>query len=159
TIQAEAADGSDFNYIVLRLLVVAPVRDFFLPVCKAVNIKADCPGECSMSSWYLTANVTGGYGSDIPSMRVLQGNGNLTITSVLTDTGMVVTTAVFSSSCCSRDLELVAVDAVGNVATCFKSLKATAAPRVLTYGAEFFLILPVCLWLNMGVSLHQFMQL
>ncbi|KAB5581390.1 hypothetical protein PHYPO_G00175100 [Pangasianodon hypophthalmus] len=152
TIQAEAADGSDFNYIVLRLLVVPPVRDFFLPVCKAVNIKADCPGDCSMSSWYLTANVTGGYGSDIPSVRVLQGNGNLTITSVLSDTGMVVTTAVFSSSCCSRDLELVAVDAMGNVATCFKSLRATAAPRVLTYGAEFFLILPVCLWLNMGVS-------
>ncbi|XP_026795889.3 von Willebrand factor A domain-containing protein 7-like [Pangasianodon hypophthalmus] len=154
TIEAEAPDGSDFNYAVQRIAIVAPVTDITRPVCEAVTVNADCSDNCSLSSWYLTASMTDGSG--IQSVRVLQGNGTLSTTTVLSDTGMNVTTVVYSSSCCFLELELVAVDAVGNVATCFKSLRATAAPRILTYGAEFFLILPVCLWLNIGASLYQF---
>lgn len=95
-------------------------------------------------------------GSGIQSVRVLQGNGTLNTTNVLSDTGINVTMVDYSSSCCFQELELVAVDAVGNVATCFKSLTATAAPSILTYGANCFLMLPVCLWI--GSSLHQFLQ-
>ncbi|KAB5581392.1 hypothetical protein PHYPO_G00175120 [Pangasianodon hypophthalmus] len=121
TIQADAPDGSDSNYAVLRLAVIAPRTDITPPLCEAVSINANCSGNCSFSSWYLTANVTDGNGTGIQSVRVLQGNGNLSTTTVLSDTGVNVTVVIYNSSCCSSDLELVAVDAVGNVATCFKS--------------------------------------
>lgn len=136
-------------------------KDFIPPMCTIVSINADCPGDCRNSSWDLTAEVTGGFGSNIPSVRVLQGNGKLIITSILNDTG-IVTTVVYTSSCCFPELELVAIDEVGNVVTCFKSPSAIAASRILTSGVEFFLVLPfkpLSLWLNMGVSLYQFMQL
>ncbi|KAF4090723.1 hypothetical protein AMELA_G00055160 [Ameiurus melas] len=153
TIEAEAPDGSDFNYAVLRIAIVAPVKDVIPPVCEAVTLNANCSGNCSLSSWYLTANVTDGSG--IQSVRALKGTGILSITSELNTTGVNVTMVVYDSSCCFQDLELVAVDTVGNVATCFKS----AASRILTYSAEFCLFLPVCLWLNIGVSIYRFMPL
>ncbi|MCJ8730232.1 hypothetical protein PDJAM_G00181910 [Pangasius djambal] len=189
TIQADAPDESDSNYAVLRLAVIAPRTDFTPPLCEAVSINANCSGNCNFSSWYLTANVTDGNGTGVQIVRVLQGNGNLNTTTVLSDTGVNVTVVVYNSSCCSSDLELVAVDAVGNVATCFKSVRATApststAPPVTatnttntttttttttstarptsktsTIGVECCLFLPVFLWLNVGVFLYQFMQL
>lgn len=134
------------------------VTDLVPLACGTVEIKNDCPGDCSQSSWYLTAMVVNGYGFGIPNVRVLQGNGNLNTTTVLDDTGLIVTEVHYNSSCCFQELELVAVDEMGIVTTCFKSLTATAAPSILTYGAEFFLILPVCIWLNMEISLYQFMQ-
>lgn len=125
----------------------------FPPVCETLSVRDDCPGECSQSSWYVSANLISGYGAGIPSVTVLQGNGKLNTSSVFTDTGLIVTAINYNSSCCFKDLELIAKDAVGNVVTCFKSLRATAAPSVLSYGAQMFLILPVCLWLNMEISL------
>ncbi|XP_047667869.1 von Willebrand factor A domain-containing protein 7-like isoform X2 [Tachysurus fulvidraco] len=153
TIEAEAPDGSDFNYAVLHLSVIAPITDITPPVCKAVTINSECSGNCKLSSWYLTANMTDGSG--IQTVRVLQGNG----TTVLSETGMNITMVNYSSSCCFQELEMVAVDTVGNVATCFKSLRATAAPSLLTYGGDFFLILPICLCMNIVTLLFQFMQL
>ncbi|KAM9476982.1 von Willebrand factor A domain-containing protein 7-like [Clarias gariepinus] len=186
TIQAEAPDGSDSNYAVLRLAVIAPVTDLTSPVCEAVSVNANCSANCSLSSWYLTTNVTDGNGSGIQNVRILQGNGNLTTTTVLDDKGMNVTMVVYNSSCCSSDLELVAVDEVGNVATCYKTVRATApitsaAPHVMAINTstvnittstsrpttskasiidiEFCLCLPLFLWLNVCFSLCQFMQL
>ncbi|XP_053478034.1 von Willebrand factor A domain-containing protein 7-like [Ictalurus furcatus] len=180
TIQAEAPDGSDSNYAVLRLAVIAPVTDFTPPMCEEVTVNANCSGNCSLSTWYLTTNMTDGNGSGIQSVRVFQGNGNLSTTTVLSDTGVNVTMVVYNSSCCSSDLELVAVDAVGNVATCFKSVRAiepstSTAPPVTTTntttinttttttsrptstnGVECCLFLPVFLWLNLGVLIYQF---
>ncbi|XP_058242002.1 von Willebrand factor A domain-containing protein 7-like [Hemibagrus wyckioides] len=149
TIETEAPNGSDFNYVVLRLSVVAPVKDIIPPVCAAVSVNADCSGNCSFSSWYLTANVTDGSG--IQSVRILKGNGTLSTTSVLSSTGVNVTMVDYSSSCCSRELELVAVDTVGNVATCFKS---KAPPSILTYGVEFCLFFTLCFWFNIGISIY-----
>ncbi|KAF4090716.1 hypothetical protein AMELA_G00055260 [Ameiurus melas] len=171
TIQAEAPDGSDSNFSVLRLAVISPVTDFTPPVCEAVSINANCSGNCSLSTWYLTANVTDGNGSGIQSVRVLQGNGNLNTTTVLSDTGVNVTMVIYNSSCCSSDLELVAVDPMGNVATCFKSVRATepststavtttntttittTSRPTSTNGVECSSLLPVFLWLHVGVSL------
>ncbi|KAK3572594.1 hypothetical protein QTP86_000406 [Hemibagrus guttatus] len=117
----------DINVTLLVFLVggdsVRPteITDFTAPVCEAVSVNANCSGNCSLSSWYLTANVTDGNGSIVQTVRILQGNGNLTTNTVLSDTGMNVTMVIYNASCCSSDLELVAVDEVGNVATCFKS--------------------------------------
>lgn len=126
------------------------VKDIFPPVCEAVNKYDNCSRNRSLSSWCLTANVTDGSG--VQSVRVLKRNGTLRTTSVLNATGVNVTMAVYTSSCCFHYLELVAVDTVGNVATCFKSTAALYA-NVLTYGAELCLFLPVCLWFNIGVSI------
>lgn len=145
-------------------------------------MNANCSGNCSLSSWYLTANVTDGNGTGIQTVRILQGNGNLQTTTVLSDTGMNVTMVIYNSSCCSSDLELVAVDEVGNVATCFKSVTdtsiSTAAPvtetntttittnttttstnQTSTNGAECCLFSPGLIWLHVGVLLYQMMQL
>ncbi|KAI5107709.1 von Willebrand factor A domain-containing protein 7 isoform X1 [Silurus meridionalis] len=173
TIQAEAPGGSDSNYAVLRIAVIAPVTDFTPPVCEAVNLNANCSGNCNLSTWYLTANVTDRSGSGVENVRVLYGNGNLSTTTVLNDTGVNVTMVIYSSSCCSSDLELVAVDAEGNVATCYTTSRA-ASPvmanetttitttkststtsgttnRASTNGVECCLFLLVFLRLNMGV--------
>ncbi|KAI5086190.1 von Willebrand factor A domain-containing protein 7 isoform X3, partial [Silurus meridionalis] len=111
TIQAEAPGGSDSNYAVLRIAVIAPVTDFTPPVCEAVSLNANCSGNCSLSTWYLTANVTDRSGSGVENVRVLYGNGNLSTTTVLNDRGVNITMVIYSSSCCSSDLELVVVDA------------------------------------------------
>ncbi|XP_058236777.1 von Willebrand factor A domain-containing protein 7-like [Hemibagrus wyckioides] len=159
TIEAKAANGTDSNYAVLRIAVIAPVKDFTPPLCEAVSVKANCSGNCSLSSWYLTANVTDGNGSGIQSVRTLQGNGNLTTTTVLRDTGVNVTMVIYNASCCSQNLELVAVDKAGNVATCFNIVKATEPTnQTSTNSAECCLCLPVFIWLNVGVSFYQLMQ-
>ncbi|KAK2852313.1 hypothetical protein Q7C36_007514 [Tachysurus vachellii] len=191
TIEAEAVDGSDSNYAVLRIAIIAPITDFTPPLCEAVSVNANCSGNCSLSSWYLTANVTDGNGSGIQSVRILKGNGNLTTTTVFSDTGVNVTMVIYNASCCSQDLELVAVDEAGNVASCFHFVRATelstsTAPPVTetsttntttiptdttttsmsdptnqtgTNSAECCLILPVFLWLNVGIAVYKFMQL
>ncbi|KAK2852310.1 hypothetical protein Q7C36_007511 [Tachysurus vachellii] len=176
TIEAEAVDGSDSNYAVLRIAIIAPITDFTPPLCKAVSVNANCSGNCSLSSWYLTANVTDGNGSGIQSVRILKGNGNLTTTTVFSDTGVNVTMVIYNASCCSQFLELVAVDEAGNVASCFHfvgvtELSTSTAPPVTatsmsrlihqtgTNSAECCLILPVLLFLNVGLSVYQFMQL
>ncbi|XP_047667867.1 von Willebrand factor A domain-containing protein 7-like [Tachysurus fulvidraco] len=175
TIEAEAVDGSDSNYAVLRIAIIAPMTDFTPPLCEAFSVNANCSGNCSLSSWHVTANVTDGNGSGIQSVRILQGNGNLATTTVFSDTGVNVTMVTYNASCCSQDLELVAVDEAGNVASCFNFVRATelstsTAPPVTatsmsrlihqtgTNSAECCLILPVLLWLNVGISVYQFMQ-
>ncbi|KAM9476981.1 von Willebrand factor A domain-containing protein 7-like [Clarias gariepinus] len=186
TIQAEAPGGSNFNYAVLRLAVIAPVTDLSSPVCEAVSVNANCSANCSLSSWSLTTNVTDGNGSGVQNIRILQGNGNLTTTTVLSDKGVNVTMVVYNSSCCSPDLELVAVDKVGNVATCYKTVRATApitstVPPVMAnststinttttatsrpttskasiINVECCSFLPLFLCLNVCVSLYQLMQ-
>ncbi|XP_027023495.2 von Willebrand factor A domain-containing protein 7-like [Tachysurus fulvidraco] len=156
TIEAEAVDGSDSNYAVLRIAVIAPITDFTPPVCEAVNAYANCTGNCSLSSWYLTANVTDGNRSSVQTVRILQGNGNLTTTTVLSDTGVNVTMVIYNASCCFVDLELVAVDEVGNVATCFKTARPSNQTSI---NSAECLFLPVFLWLNVAASVYQFMHL
>ncbi|KAK3554502.1 hypothetical protein QTP70_024408 [Hemibagrus guttatus] len=82
TIEAESPNGSDFNYVVLRLSVIAPVKDIIPPVCASVSINAGCSGNCSFSSWYLTTNVTDGSGAapdapnPSPSQKVRSSDGS-----------------------------------------------------------------------------------
>ncbi|KAK2852309.1 hypothetical protein Q7C36_007510 [Tachysurus vachellii] len=153
TIEAEAVDGSDSNYAVLRIAIIAPITDFTPPLCEAVSVNANCSGNCSLSSWYLTANVTDGNGSQIQSVRILKGNGNLTTTTVFSDTGVNVTMVIYNASCCSQDLELVAVDEAGNVASCFNFVRATelstsTAPPVTATSMSRLIHQPILIVLN-----------
>ncbi|KAA0722078.1 hypothetical protein E1301_Tti009174 [Triplophysa tibetana] len=128
TIEATTPDGGDFNYAVLRLTVVAPITDYTPPVCEIVSINANCTSNCSLSTWELTANITDGNGTGIMSLTVRQGLGNLNSSTVLMDRGVNVTLAHYRASCCSQEMELVAVDGAGNVGTCSKSLRPDVVP-------------------------------
>ncbi|XP_078146731.1 von Willebrand factor A domain-containing protein 7 [Centroberyx gerrardi] len=130
TIEAENAAATDINYVVLRLSVVAEVTDFTRPVCQVISISATCPSSsslCASSQWEFSANLTDGInGTGIESLTVRQGNGTLNTSAAVGAGGENVTVATYSASCCSQNVELVAVDAAGNVGTCAGQAKATA---------------------------------
>uniref|UniRef100_A0A8C2CYU5 von Willebrand factor A domain containing 10, tandem duplicate 2 n=1 Tax=Cyprinus carpio TaxID=7962 RepID=A0A8C2CYU5_CYPCA len=124
TIEAEDPESSDSNYVALRFTVMTKVTDFSSPVCQIVSIKADCPVECSRASWELSTNLTDGNGTGIVGVSLSRGNGSLSLSNVMSADGTNVTVAFYNASCCSQEVELVAVDRVGNVGTCFTSIKS-----------------------------------
>ncbi|KAL6487784.1 hypothetical protein MHYP_G00044100 [Metynnis hypsauchen] len=173
TIEDEAPGGADSNLLAFDLIfqyaVKERVTDITPPVCEVVSVNANCLGNCLLSSWDLSANMTDGNGSGIQSVTIRQGNGSLS-TSTVPDRGVNVTQAFYSASCCFPKVELMVVDAVGNVGTCFRSLNVTVsqitnATSTMTIinnnnGAECCLFLPVFFWLTVGTSLfYQYMQL
>ncbi|XP_034148968.1 von Willebrand factor A domain-containing protein 7-like isoform X2 [Esox lucius] len=122
TIEAESPGATDTNYAVLRLSVVSMVTDVNRPVCEVLSVKANCSKNCSLSTWELSANLTDGDGTGIERITLRQGNGTLNTDTAVDTSGVSVTMATYSASCCSPVLELVAVDVVGNVGTCYKSI-------------------------------------
>ena len=93
------------------------------PVCQIVSVTANCSANCSLSTWQLSANLSDGNGTGIQRISLRQGDGTLNTTRVLDPEGENVTLALYSASCCSPDVELVAVDGEGNVGTCFQSIR------------------------------------
>ncbi|XP_072563585.1 von Willebrand factor A domain-containing protein 7-like [Paramormyrops kingsleyae] len=132
TITAESSDRSDSNYAVVRLSVVAKVTDISPPVCQG-STTGNCSGTCSLSSWELSANITDDNGTGVTSVSARGGNGTLNSTISVGEGGINVTQVFYSASCCAPDLELVVVDAVGNVGRCIYSVRVpspTAPPTV-----------------------------
>ncbi|KAF4115314.1 hypothetical protein G5714_002803 [Onychostoma macrolepis] len=119
TIEAEDSESSDSNYVVLRFTVMTKVTDFSSPVCQVVSIKADCPVECSKASWELSANLTDGNGTGIANVSLSRGNGSLSLSYVMSADGTNVTVASYNASCCSQEVELVAVDRLQQVESAF----------------------------------------
>ncbi|XP_031664335.1 von Willebrand factor A domain-containing protein 7 isoform X2 [Oncorhynchus kisutch] len=130
TIEAESPGATDTNYAVLRLTVVSPVTDVSRPVCDMVSVTANCSDDCSLSVWELSANLTDGNGTGIEHVTLRQGNGTLNTTTVKGAGNWTVTLAAYSASCCSPEVELVAVDGAGNVGTCFRSIRVTVDTTV-----------------------------
>ncbi|CAB1316905.1 unnamed protein product [Coregonus sp. 'balchen'] len=120
TIEAESPGATDTNYAVLRLSVVSPV----------VSVTANCSDDCSLSMWELYANLTDGNGTGIERVTLRQGNGTLNTSTVAGAGNWTVTLAAYSASCCSPEVELVAVDGAGNVGTCFRSIRVTVDTTV-----------------------------
>ncbi|MBN3314752.1 VWA7 protein, partial [Atractosteus spatula] len=118
TIEVASSSTGDFNYIVLRITVASKVTDFRPPVCNITSVTANCTEDCSLKNWELSANLSDGRGSGIQSVYSRLGNGSLSITRSLNTEGINVTVATYSATCCSPDVEIIAVDAVGNVGTC-----------------------------------------
>lgn len=107
------------------------VTDFSRPVCDVVSVTANCSDDCSLSMWELSANLTDGNGTGIERVTLRQGNGTLNTTTTVEGAGnMTVTLAAYSASCCSPEVELVAVDGAGNVGTCFRSIRVTVDTTV-----------------------------
>ncbi|KAI2668273.1 von Willebrand factor A domain-containing protein 7 [Labeo rohita] len=133
TIEAETSGKSDFNYAVLKLTVVSPITDFISPVCEIISINANCSGNCSLSSWELSANLTDGNGTGIMSVTLRQGLGTLNTTTIIKDGGVNVTLAFYRASCCSEVMELVAVDRAGNVGICSRSITSAVTTTPDTF--------------------------
>ncbi|KAG5269740.1 hypothetical protein AALO_G00205570, partial [Alosa alosa] len=101
--------------------------DILSPTCEVVSVNANCTGNCTLLSWELSANLTDGNGTGIARITVRQGSGTLNTTVVTGVDGLNVTLATYRSSCCSEEVELVAVDAVGNVGVCSRSIRASSS--------------------------------
>ncbi|XP_067297251.1 von Willebrand factor A domain-containing protein 7-like [Pseudorasbora parva] len=127
TIEAETSGKSDFNYAVLKLIVVSPITDVTSPVCEITSVNANCSSNCSLSSWELSANLTDGNGTGIVSVTLRQGLGTLNTSTIVRDGGVNVTLAFYSASCCSKVMELVAVDRAGNVGICSRSITSSVS--------------------------------
>nr|XP_055060962.1 von Willebrand factor A domain-containing protein 7-like [Misgurnus anguillicaudatus] len=131
-IEAEAPGSTDLNYVTLRLTVMAEITDVSKPVCEIVSIKADCPVVCSNASWELSANLTDGNGTGIAKVFINIGNGSLSTSQLISENGTNVTVAFYNASCCSPEVQVVAVDGVGNVGTCFTSIKKISVNTTTT---------------------------
>lgn len=105
------------------------------PVCQEVSAKANCSTSsslCSSGRWEFVTNFTDGVnGTGVDRVYINQGDGTLSTSSVASD-GQNVTVVTYSASCCSPTVQLVAVDRVGNTATCtgrvLPTLGSTEAP-------------------------------
>ncbi|XP_041964174.1 von Willebrand factor A domain-containing protein 7 isoform X2 [Alosa sapidissima] len=124
TIEAEAPGAIDSNYVVVSFVVASRVTDFTRPVCQIVGITANCPQDCSQATWQLSASLSDGNGTGIASVTVQEGNGTLSTNS----SGVGITAALYSASCCSQAVELVMVDNVGNAAICSASIRNPSSP-------------------------------
>ncbi|XP_018547038.1 von Willebrand factor A domain-containing protein 7 isoform X2 [Lates calcarifer] len=126
TIEADAPGGTDTNYVVLRFTVLRPVTDFTQPVCQLISLQSNCSETCSLSMWELTVQVTDGAdGTGIDRISLKQGNG--TMNTSLVSGSENVTLVSYNASCCSPDVDLLVVDQVGNVASCFYTVRKITA--------------------------------
>uniref|UniRef100_A0A3Q1J284 VWFA domain-containing protein n=2 Tax=Anabas testudineus TaxID=64144 RepID=A0A3Q1J284_ANATE len=122
TIQAVAPGATDTNYVVLRFTVLKTVTDFTAPVCQLLSLQSNCSDNCSSSMWEISVEVTdGAEGTGIDRISLGQGNG--TMNTSLTAGNGNITQVTYNASCCSPDVELVVVDQVGNVGSCFYTVR------------------------------------
>ncbi|MED6272686.1 hypothetical protein CHARACLAT_032944, partial [Characodon lateralis] len=117
TIEAVAPSGADSDYAVVHLTVLPTVTDFTPPVCKLLSLNSDCPKNCKQSMWDLSVQVTDGVnGTGVDRVSLREGSGALNISMAAGNEN--VTLVSYVASCCSPDVQLVAVDQVGNVEIC-----------------------------------------
>ncbi|XP_068583218.1 von Willebrand factor A domain-containing protein 7 [Cebidichthys violaceus] len=139
TIEAENTAANDINYAVLRLSVVAKVTDVTRPVCQVVSSSTVCPSSsslCTSSQWEFIANLTDGInGTGIESVAIRKGNGTLNTSTVAGAGGENITVATYRASCCSQNVELSAVDKVGNVGTCVGQARESTTTAPVTTAA------------------------
>ena len=119
------------------LFLCLQVTDINRPGCQVVSTSASCPFSsslCASSHWEFIANLTDGInGTGIERITIRKGNGTLNTSTAVGAGGENVTVATYSASCCSQDVELAAVDKVGNVGTCVGQARAVtmAAPVMI----------------------------
>ncbi|XP_043996630.1 von Willebrand factor A domain-containing protein 7-like [Gambusia affinis] len=129
TIEAAAPGGADSNYDVLRLTVLSKVTDFTPPVCQLLSLQSNCSDNCSQSTWEVSVQVTdAANGTGVDSVSLREGSGTMNITTAADNTTLVS----YVASCCSPDVQLVAVDQVGNVKICSYSVRANVTEAATT---------------------------
>uniref|UniRef100_A0AAV2JA24 von Willebrand factor A domain-containing protein 7-like n=1 Tax=Knipowitschia caucasica TaxID=637954 RepID=A0AAV2JA24_KNICA len=104
TISVEDEGKTEMNYAISSFTVQRKVTDFTKPVCEKIS-QTSCPESCSSSTWEVKVRVTDGEGLVTTSLAL--GNGTMTHLPG-SDTVTCVT------SCCTKEVEIVAVDSVAN---------------------------------------------
>ncbi|XP_038670308.1 uncharacterized protein LOC119974976 [Scyliorhinus canicula] len=131
TIEATSTETNDFNYDVLYLTVRDQVEDLSSPNCTTTQLEYSCPpvpgANCSQETWRLEA-VLSDSGSGITNIYSRLGNGTLETREL----EMNRTAANYSASCCFPEVELVAVDRVGNVGKCVVRVELPTTPQPTT---------------------------
>lgn len=162
TIQASDPAAAETNYAVLRFTALQPVMfhsemsfsliqhlhqcvywfvflfffllqvtDFTPPVCQFPRLQSNCSVNCSLSTWDLSVEVTdGNQGSGVDRVSLRQGSGDLNTS--LDAANENITLVSYNASCCSPDVELVVVDKVGNVGSCFYTVQKTSNATTAT---------------------------
>ncbi|KAJ8000927.1 hypothetical protein DPEC_G00185460 [Dallia pectoralis] len=124
TVTVESAEAADLNYAVFRLSVARKAADFTPPQCGPVRVLSNCSADCSATYWQLFADVTDGANSTgVDRVTLLRGNGTLNTSSLVGADGENVTRVVYRACCCSKEVEIVAVDRAGNVGVCAGSVR------------------------------------
>lgn len=145
TIEAETPEGDD-NYVVQRFSVFNTVTDFSAPVCELLSLQSNCSSvNCSQYMWSFSARISDGAdGTGVERVTLKEGNGTFTTNP---DPQNAKSTLVsYSSSCCSPSMQMLAVDKVGNVATCTISYNnivtspLSLAPKITQPNFVLFLI-------------------
>ncbi|XP_027888394.1 LOW QUALITY PROTEIN: mucin-3A-like [Xiphophorus couchianus] len=132
TIEAVAPGGADTNYDVLRLTVLSKVTDFTPPVCQLLSLQSNCSDNCSQSTWEVSVQVTdAANGTGVDSVSFREGSGTMNTSTAADNTTLVS----YVASCCSPDVQLVAVDKVGNVKICSYSVRVNVTEAVTTSNA------------------------
>ncbi|XP_047463493.1 von Willebrand factor A domain-containing protein 7-like [Mugil cephalus] len=125
TIEAEAPGGTDTNYVVIRFTVLTPVTDFTQPECQLLSLQSNCSEDCSSAAWEVSVQVDdGAEGTGVSRVDLRQGNGTMNIS--LAADNENITLVSYRSSCCSPDVELLVVDGVGNIGSCFYTVRTQA---------------------------------
>uniref|UniRef100_UPI0037E7810C von Willebrand factor A domain-containing protein 7-like n=1 Tax=Semicossyphus pulcher TaxID=241346 RepID=UPI0037E7810C len=126
TIEAEAPGGEDTNYVVLRFTVINPVTDFIQPECQLLRLQSNCSESCSLTTWTVFVRVTDGAdGTGVDHVRLVNGNGTLNTNPAAGNEN--ITMVLYTSSCCSPDMELLVADREGNVGTCFYTFRESSS--------------------------------
>lgn len=145
------------SLLLLLVCLCLQVPDVTRPMCQAVHLSTSCPSSpflCASSRWVFIAELFDDInGTGIESVTVRRGNGTLNTSTVIGAGGETITVAAYSASCCSKDVELAAVDGVGNVVTCVGQVRqsATAAPVTTTSTAGHRFSMSYCLWISVLV--------
>ncbi|XP_069057571.1 von Willebrand factor A domain-containing protein 7-like isoform X1 [Pleurodeles waltl] len=120
TVQSETADKSDFNYAFLQLAVSQKVTDFDPPLCNITSLKQNCSSltkdHCSSLSWSMEAKISDN-GTRIE--KIYRNFRNSTL--ILKEQEKAETKEVRviqTISCCFNEVDITAVDTVGNVGKC-----------------------------------------
>ncbi|XP_038670283.1 von Willebrand factor A domain-containing protein 7-like [Scyliorhinus canicula] len=141
TVTVEARSSLDFGYSILELTVVSRIQDLRPPICDVVGRISECPAEplaqCSLQSWSLSAKFVS-HGTDRVSIYARHGNGSLDREETQ-DGSQMVTLVTFKSSCCFPNVELVAVDKLGNVGKCSSRVRSRA-PSLAARNAAILLV-------------------
>lgn len=150
------------SLLFLLVCLCLQVTDVSHPMCQVVHLSTSCPSSsslCASSQWVFIANLFDGInGTGIESVTVRQGNGTLNTSTVIGAGGENSTVATYSASCCSKNVELAAVDRVGNVVTCVGQVRqSTSAAPVTTVTvnptstAGHSFSISYCLWISVLV--------
>lgn len=120
TVQSETADKADFNYAFLQLAVSQKVTDFDPPLCNITSLKQNCSmiaqENCSSLSWSIEAEISDN-GTRIEKIYWNFRNSTL-IQKEQEKAEKQVVHVNYTISCCFNNMDITAVDTVGNVGKC-----------------------------------------